>query len=76
MLTDAEISKKIGNKIGFYRNERTLSQEKLAELVGVERNTITRYENGQSLPKITILMRIAKDLQVQIPDLLPDLMEV
>lgn len=76
MLRDAEFSKIIGNKIGIYRSECSLSQEKLAELVGVERNTITRYETGQSEPKIRILMRIAKVLHVQLTDLLPDFTEV
>ena len=63
---------KTGELIGYYRGKRDLSQEKLAEMVGVERNTITRYENGISEPKLSIFVEIAKALNVSLTQLIPD----
>lgn len=50
--------------IKFYRNEKKISQEELAEKLGVSRVTITRYENGTRVPSIDMLRKIAKALDV------------
>lgn len=71
-MCEKEFAKKVGYKIGHYRGERDISQEKLANMVGVERNTITRYENGQREPQLHVLVEIAKFLNVQITELLPE----
>ena len=71
-MYEKEFAKKVGYKIGHYRCVCGISQEKLAELVGVERNTITRYENGQREPQLYVLVEIAKILNVQITELLPE----
>ena len=71
-MCEKEFARKVGNKIGYYRGKCGLSQEKLAEMVGVERNTITRYESGQREPKLHVLVEIAKILNVQITELLPE----
>ena len=71
-MCEKEFAKKVGIKIGHYREKSGISQEKLAEMVGVERNTITRYENGQREPKLHVLVEIAKNLNVQIIELLPE----
>lgn len=67
-----EFVKKVGSKIVFYRERCGFTQEKLAELIGVERNTITRYESGLREPKLHLLVEIAKVLEISITDLLPD----
>ena len=69
---DKEFAKKVGNNIGLYRGKSCLSQEKLAEMVGVERNTITRYENGQRVPQLHVLVEIAKVLNVSLIELIPE----
>lgn len=50
--------------IKLYRNEKKISQEELAEKLGVSRVTITRYENGTRVPSIDMLRKIAKALDV------------
>lgn len=50
-----------------------LSQEQLAERLGVDRSTITRWEGGETLPQPWLRPRIARALQVsadQLDDLL------
>ena len=43
----SEISKLIGQRIRNYRTQQKLSQEKLAELIGVTRQTVLAVENGK-----------------------------
>lgn len=52
-----------------------LSQEQLAERLGVDRSTVARWESGETLPQPWLRPRIARTLQVsadQLDDLLGD----
>ena len=58
--------KKIGARIVYYRKIRNLTQEKLAEMVGISPQYLSRIENG-SYPKsvsLSTLMRISLKLGV------------
>lgn len=51
------------NKLKVARAEKNLSQQQLAELVGVSRNTISSIETGQFNPtaKLALILCIALD---------------
>ena len=51
------------NKLKIARAEKNLSQQQLAELVGVSRNTISSIETGQFNPtaKLALVLCIALD---------------
>lgn len=51
------------NKLKEVRNEANLSQQKLADLVGVSRNTISSIETGKFNPtaKLALILCIALD---------------
>lgn len=51
------------NKLKDVRNEKGLSQQQLAEMVGVSRNTISSIETGQFNPtaKLALVLCIALD---------------
>lgn len=51
------------NKLKLARVEKNLSQNQLAELVGVSRQTISSIETGQFYPtaKLALLLSIALD---------------
>ena len=51
------------NKIKENRTQQGLSQTKLAELVGVSRNTISSIETGQFCPtaKLALILCVALD---------------
>lgn len=51
------------NKVKDARTEKGLSQQQLAELVGVSRNTISSIETGQFSPtaKLALVLCIALD---------------
>jgi transcriptional regulator with XRE-family HTH domain len=63
-------SVEIGRLIRSYRQNAGLSQEKLAEMVGVSFQQIQKYENGNTLLNILKLQQIAEALKVPAADFL------
>lgn len=55
------------NKLKELRKERNLSQQELAEMVGVSRNTISSLETGQYEPtaKLAYVLCIALDMKFE-----------
>ncbi len=63
------LDKKIGLKIKLERTKRGWSQEKLAELSALSKNSIGIIERGESSPSITTLEKIALAFGIPLPDL-------
>ena len=63
------ISAKIGLKIVLERTKRKLSQEKLAELSDLSKNSLGAIERGTSSPSIDTLDRIAAALNIELSEL-------
>ena len=61
----------IGEKIKELREEKGISQYRLAELTGINRSTINRYENG-SIQKISFdnLIKICEALEIDIKEII------
>lgn len=57
-------------QIKHYRKQAGLSQEKMAEKIGVSRQAITKWENGTGTPDISNLMAIANLFQISVDELL------
>lgn len=70
MRKNAKLTKTICKRIKKFRNEMGLTQEELAEKVGVSRVYIGYVEQGRNSPSLEILEKIAKSLKVKISDLL------
>lgn len=69
--------KKLGARIVYYRKIKGLTQEKLAEEVGISPQYLSRIENG-NYPKsvsLSTLMRIAKVLDVTMSLLMAEIDE-
>jgi len=60
----------LGRRIGDLRRAAELSQDQLADLMGVERRTIQRYENAVTDPRYADLLLLAHALRVHVTDLL------
>ena len=60
----------LGMRVREVRKLRSLSQEKLAEKVGVDPKQISRIEGGKSAPSLDTLESLARSLQVEMKDLL------
>ncbi|MBR2640021.1 MAG: helix-turn-helix transcriptional regulator [Oscillospiraceae bacterium] len=50
----------LGKKIAHLRTQKGISQEKLAEMLDVTRQAVTKWENGKSNPDTENLIRIAE----------------
>jgi len=61
-------TKEVGSRIRIYRQQAGLSQEQLAELVGVSFQQIQKYESGFTTLSITKLQQIALALKVSVAD--------
>lgn len=59
-------SKAIGEKIKFRRQDIGMSQERLAELVGVSFQQVQRYENGRNKVSVERIQQIAAALTVPV----------
>ena len=62
----------LGERIKACRQSAGLSQEKVAELVGVSRQAVTKWETGQSAPSTENLFRLAEILGTTVDFLLAD----
>ena len=60
---------KIGNKIRQMRNKAGLTQEQLAEKLGVSAQSVSKWENEISMPDITLLPDIAEVFGVSLDEL-------
>lgn len=58
-----------GENLRKIRENKKLSQEALARLLGTTKQVISRYENGQRTPKISIVEDYAAKLGVSFQDL-------
>ncbi len=63
------LKKCFGQNVQKYRKHRNLTQERLAELVGVDVTSISAVETGKYFPSADNLARIVDVLQVQFSDL-------
>ena len=61
---------KIGKFIQERRKIKKLTQEELAEKLGVNNRSISRWENGKCMPDLSILKDLSKELDITINDLL------
>ena len=56
-------------RIKEYRTKQNLTQEKLAELVGVRRETIIFLEQGKYNPSLKLAHNVARALQTSIGEI-------
>ena len=54
----------LGDRIKAARKALNLSQDDLAEAIGANRVTISKYENGKFLPSVTALNKLADVLNL------------
>ena len=57
------------NTVSELRKQKKLSQEELAEAVGVTRQTITSIETGKYIASLPLAFKIAKFFELKIEDI-------
>lgn len=63
-------TKVIGQFLKELRREKNLTQEELGEKVGVTNKTISKWENGNYMPPIDVLMLLSEMYGVTINEIL------
>ena len=61
---------KIGKFIAKCRKDKNLTQEELAEKLGVTNKSISRWENGKTMPDYSILKDLCNILEIDVNELL------
>ncbi len=69
---DLAILRRFGGVLRELRTERGVSQERLAELAGVDRNYIGQIERAERNPAVVNVVKIAKALGVAPSELFRD----
>ena len=59
-------SEELGRNIRLARVYRGLTQKKLAQMLYVDRSTISYYESGKILPTIFLLIDLSKKLKIKL----------
>ena len=60
---------RLGNRLKVARAEKSISQEELAKLVGVTRQTISSIETGQYCPSALLAFLLSKRLEKRVDEL-------
>ena len=60
----------IGKRIAALRREKNLKQDDLAQMLEVSPQAVSKWENDQTCPDISLLPKLAKILEVSVDELL------
>lgn len=69
MRQNAKLPKSLGKKIQRKRKDIDLTQEQLAEKVGISLTYMGFIEQGRYAPSLEVLNKIAKVLKIKLSDL-------
>jgi len=64
-----KVNEKLGKRVRKTRRDRKMTQEDLAEKVGLHYTTISRIERGISNPPVQTIDKISKALKISLSDL-------
>lgn len=59
-----------GEQLALLRRQKQITQEQLAQAMGVTNQAVSKWESGQSYPDITLLPKLAAYFQVTVDELL------
>ncbi len=69
MLSDKELQRKFGKRLRYFRRDRDLTQEQLAELVDLSVNFISMLEKGEAAPSFDTIAKLTNALNVDVGEL-------
>ena len=62
--------KKVGVQISTLRKNKGLTQSELAERLGISFQAVSKWENGATLPEVSILVDLANVLETSVDHIL------
>lgn len=67
---EARLSKRLGTNLAAYRKAQNHTQKSLAESIGVDKESISRFERGVALPSLQTLEKLGGELNIPLSDLI------
>ena len=67
-----KLKNQIGANIASYRKRSGLTQAGLAERLNYSDKAVSKWERGESIPDVLILMQLAEQFEIRVEDLLVD----
>ncbi|MBQ2668901.1 MAG: helix-turn-helix transcriptional regulator [Clostridia bacterium] len=64
------MEKTLGNRIAQYRREKSLTQEDLARTLNLSAQAVSKWENDQTCPDISLLPKLAEIFGITVDELL------
>lgn len=61
---------KIGGFIAKERKQKKLTQQQLADILGISNKTVSKWECGNGLPEISLLLPLCTELDISVNELL------
>lgn len=61
---------KVGRLLKELRNERSVTQAELAEMLGVSNRSVSRWENGMTMPDFDLLIELAEYYDIEVGEIL------
>ena len=68
-MDDTELKSLFGKRVREIRKNRKLTQEQLAELIGMDTHHLCKMENGSHFPKVSNLSKLADVFGIEVKDL-------
>ena len=68
--TEENTMLKLGENLRKFRLQRELTQEQLADILGVSAQAVSRWENGTTYPDITLLPTVASYFEITLDELM------
>lgn len=65
-----EVAEQFGRNLSMLRREAGFTQDRLAAEVFMDRNVLSRLEQGHRFPRLDLMVRLADAIGVQLRDLL------
>lgn len=72
MLSIQNITTYVANKIKSLRENKNITQQELAEVLGTTQQSIARYESGERKADQNILFKLSEYFKVSIDDFFPE----
>ena len=66
---DSMFLKSLGKNLRKFRNECKITQEQLAEIVGIHPTYVGKIEAGKSNPSVKMLFSISRALNIKLSDI-------
>ena len=71
-MDEKKLKSIIANNITYFRKRSNLTQGKLAEMINYSDKSVSKWERGDGIPDITVLVKLAEIFEITVNDLVSE----